>query len=105
MSGARALTLLCHWGNPKTKEDDIRRRRMHPHVKVRLKVCCSLGRCPSPALHCVPGLKNLTRDLTCGKDRPSRFSDLIQFPNVQPSPCCSEKRMLKGVSVVTPDCS
>ena len=42
MSGARALTLLCHWGNPKTKEDDVRRTRMQPHVKVRLKVCFML---------------------------------------------------------------
>ena len=38
VSGARALTLLCHWGNCKTKEDDIRHTRMQPHVKVRLKV-------------------------------------------------------------------
>ena len=42
MSGARALTLLCHWGNPKTKEDDMRHTRMQPHVKVRLKVCFML---------------------------------------------------------------
>jgi hypothetical protein len=55
VSGARALTLLCHWGNPKTKEDDIQRRRMHPHVKVRLKVCCSSGRYTNPALLCAPG--------------------------------------------------
>ncbi len=39
MSGARALTLLCHWGNCKTKEDDIRHTRMQPHIQVRLKVC------------------------------------------------------------------
>lgn len=40
MSGARALTLLCHWGNCKTKEEDgVRHRRMQPHIKVRLKVC------------------------------------------------------------------
>lgn len=39
VSGARALTLLCHWGNCKTKEDDIRHTRMQPHIKVRLKVC------------------------------------------------------------------
>ena len=40
MSGARALTLLCHWGNCKTKEDSIMHRRILPHVKVRLKVLC-----------------------------------------------------------------
>ena len=38
MSGARALTLLCHWGNCKTKEDSIMHRRIPPHVRVRLKV-------------------------------------------------------------------
>ena len=41
MSGARALTLLCHWGNCKTKEDSIMHRRIPPHVKVRLKVSCA----------------------------------------------------------------
>ena len=41
VSGARALTLLCHWGNCKTKEDSIMHRRIPPHIKVRLKVCCA----------------------------------------------------------------
>lgn len=57
VSGARALTLLCHWGNCKTKEDDIHRHtRMQPHVKVRLKVRSQLT--PSLPYHGArPGIK------------------------------------------------
>lgn len=34
-SSARALTMLCHWGNCKVKEDD---GMQAPYVRVRLKV-------------------------------------------------------------------
>lgn len=34
-TGARALTMLCHWGTCKTKEDDA---VPAPYVRVRLKV-------------------------------------------------------------------
>ena len=34
-SSARALTMLCHWGNCKVKEDD---GKQSPYVRVRLKV-------------------------------------------------------------------
>lgn len=34
-TGARALTMLCHWGTCKTKEDDA---MLAPYVRVRLKV-------------------------------------------------------------------